>query len=120
MQIRESLGIDVSKKTIDANIFALKLSEKFMNNSKGYKKLFLWLKKSKVSLVELVICFENTGIYSIPLAIFLESKGQHYSIVAGIEIKKSIGMVRVKSDKVDGIRIAEYAYLRREGLKPFK
>jgi len=120
MKYKESLGIDVSKNTFDAYLFTQKLSAKFENNSAGFKKLFQWVKKSKVNFNELIICFEHTGIYSIALALFFESKDQYYTIVPGIEIKRSIGMVRGKNDKVDAFRIAEYAFLRREVIKPYK
>ena len=40
-------------------------------------------------------------------------------MVAALEIKRSLGIVRGKNDKVDAKRIASYAYLRRETLKPF-
>lgn len=39
-------------------------------------------------------------------------------MVAGLEIKRSLGITRGKSDQKDAKAIARYAYLRREELKP--
>lgn len=114
------MGIDVSKSTIDAHIFVKKVSSTFCNNNKGFRKLFTWLKTNKINLSELIICFEHTGIYSVRLSLFLESKNRPYCVIPGMEIKKSLGMVRGKNDSVDTIRIADYTYLRREKLTPFK
>jgi transposase len=120
MKLKEALGIDVSKRTIDAHIFIKKISAQFSNDKKGFNELLKWMKKHNIMLSELIICFEHTGIYSVQLAMFLESKNQPYSVIPGIEIKKSLGMVRGKSDLVDAIRIAEYAYMRREKLSSYK
>jgi transposase len=119
MKLKEALGIDVSKNTIDAHIFIKKISSNFSNDKKGFKELFKWLKHHKVNLSNLIICFEHTGIYSVQLAMFLESINQPYSLIPGIEIKKSLGMVRGKNDVVDAIRIAEYAHMRRDTLKQY-
>jgi transposase len=120
MKLKEALGIDVSKNTIDANIFIKKISPQFSNDKKGFKALIKWLKKHAVDINELIICFEHTGIYSIQLAVFFESINQPYSIIPGIEIKKSLGMVRGENNIIDAIRIAEYAYMRKETLTSSK
>ena len=69
---------------------------------------------------QLLICFEHTGIYSLPLAVFLDKQHIPFCMVAALEIKRSLGIVRGKNDKVDAKRIAEYAFLRRGQMKPFK
>ena len=56
----------------------------------------------------------------MPLACHLYDHEVIYSMVPAMEIKKSLGLIRGKNDKVDAERIAEYAYLRRDVLKPYE
>ncbi|VAW39588.1 Mobile element protein [hydrothermal vent metagenome] len=121
MKFKEALGIDVSKKTIDVILHLNSNYHQFENNVKGYKSLLRWVKKQTgLSPGEVLICFEHTGLYSLPLAIFLNEQEILFSMVAALEIKRSLGIVRGKNDKIDAKRIAEYAYLRISQLKPFK
>jgi len=118
MKIEESTGIDVSKETIDAHIYCKCQHKVFPNNNKGFKELLLWIKKvTGLELKQIIICFEHTGIYSLPLATFLSHQNISFCMVPALEIKKSIGVTRGKSDQIDSFRIAEYAYLRREKLE---
>jgi transposase len=48
-----------------------------------------------------LFCFENTGIYSLPLAYYLSENNLNYWKVPVIEIKRSKGISRGKSDKTD-------------------
>jgi transposase len=117
----ESLGIDVSKLTIDAHLHVADTHQQFENNESGFKQMIAWAKeKGNVRADELLICFEHTGIYGLPLATFLEKKKLSYSMVPALEIKRSMGMVRGKDDMVDAKRIAQYAHLRREIIKQTK
>jgi transposase len=117
-ETKESVGIDVSKKTIDVYLYVRGLSAQFSNDKKGFKELLLWVKKnSGVDPSHVAFCFEHTGIYSMCLADFLNEIKVLFVIVPGLEIKKSLGMARGKNDKVDAKRIAEYLYLRRHQLK---
>jgi len=43
-----------------------------------------------------------------------------YHMVSGLQVKRSLGIQRGKNDRVDARRLAEYAYLRREEIKPQK
>lgn len=117
-ETKESVGIDVSKKTIDVYLYVRGLSAQFSNDKKGFKELLLWVKKnSGLDLSQVAFCLEHTGIYSMCLADFLNELNVLFVIVPGLEIKKSLGMARGKNDKVDAKRIAEYLYLRRHQLK---
>lgn len=120
MKIKEALGIDVSKKTIDVMLHSEGVFHQFENTNKGYKAMLLWVKKQTgLSLGQFLICFEHTGLYTLPLAVFLTEQHILFSMVSALEIKRSLGIVRGKNDKVDAQRIAEYAYLRRDQLKAF-
>jgi len=121
MKFKDSVGIDVSKKTIDVALFSTKATKQFINDNKGFKALLKWINRvAKVDLNQIIICFEHTGIYSFPLALFLDEQDIPFSMVPAIEIKRSMGLVRGKNDVVDAIRISEYAYLRKEFLTAFE
>ncbi len=120
MKIKEALGIDVSKKTIDVKLHLTGVHNKFDNTVKGYKALLVWVdKQTGFSLGQIVVCFEHTGLYSLPLAVFLSEQKIIFCMESALQIKRSLGLTRGKNDKIDAMRIAEYAYLRREQLKPF-
>ncbi|MBL4592474.1 MAG: IS110 family transposase [Flavobacteriales bacterium] len=120
MEFKESLGIDVSKKTIDVMLHCKKLHRQFKNTTKGFNNLIRWAEKQTgIKMPQIIICFEHTGIYSLPLATYLYERQLIFSMVPAIEIKRSMGLVRGKNDAVDAERIAEYAYLRRGQIKPY-
>lgn len=115
-----AIGIDVSKNKLDVYDYNLKIYMERENNNNGFKKVVSWARKNHgKNLTGVIICFEHTGLYSLPLAIFLADKGLPYTIVPGLEIKHSLGMVRGKNDKIDAYQIARYAYLRREEIKEY-
>ena len=58
---------------------------------------------------EILFVFENTGIYSSLLALVLSENKLDYAQVPALEIKRSLGITRGKSDKVDAKEIAHYA-----------
>lgn len=60
---------------------------------------------------------EHTGIYTNHLLVCLHKKKANICLQAATHIKKSLGNIRGKNDKVDSIRIAEYAYKNREELR---
>lgn len=115
------LGIDISKKTIDASIFDCKsgktnasLHSQFTNDESGYKLMISWLKKQGISTNDFEVCMEATGMYTLGLCEFLEDKGIPYKVVDPRHLKLSMGFVKGKNDKVDSQRIAYYAYLHRD------
>lgn len=65
--------------------------------------------KRKIVLSEVLFCFENTGVYTFPLNIYLSEKSLDYWIVPAIEIKRSKGISRGKNDKTDAKDIALYS-----------
>ena len=120
MVFNHYLGIDISKKTLDAALI-IKEGEivgqtKVANNQQGFKELFSWAKKKGAKNVETLVCAEHTGIYGYELQVWLDDNRLSFSFVPALEIKKSLGIRRGKNDSADAVRIAEYAYLRRETI----
>lgn len=114
---KEVVGIDVSKKTIDAYCFKRQVHKEFVNELRGYKSLVKWvLKDTKES--EVFYCFENTGYYSLKLALYMSSQNIVYVEESPLKIKRSSGVVKEKTDRLDACLIARYAWLYREELNP--
>ncbi len=113
------IGIDVSKKTIDAAIYVSAgeplLHEQFENRPSGFKKLMSWLHRHYPKATRL-FCLEHTGIYALPLCCFMEEQKLSYSLQSALQVKKSMGIQRGKSDKADARMLARYAYLHREEI----
>lgn len=120
MKFKETAGVDVSKLTIDVCIHLKGKHKQFKNNTKGFRAFVKWTEKNTgVDIEQVMICFEHTGLYSLPLAMYLSEKQIRFSMVAALQIKRSLGIVRGKNDKIDAGRIAEYAHLRRKDLKEY-
>lgn len=120
MVFNHYLGIDILKMTLDA---ALIIREgeivgqtKVANNQQGFKELLSWAKKLGAKILETIVCAEHTGIYGYDLQVWLDDNKISFSFVPALEIKKSLGIKRGKNDAVDAVRIAEYAYIRRETI----
>lgn len=118
MKFEEVIGIDVSKFTLDACIHSLQILIRVPNTKQGYRKLLSQTTKSIGCPMERVLfCFEHTGMYSYVLSRFLSEKQISYVIVPGLEIKRSLGIQRGKSDQIDAKKIARYAYRCRDEVK---
>lgn len=121
MNFKEFIGIDVSKSVIDGFIRGENLHAKFKNNKAGFEKMIKWLEKAiDCKLTEVLFAFENTGLYSQNLTIFLDHQQFNFTIISGLELKRSLGISRGKSDKADARSIAEYAFEKKEKLKLYE
>ena len=118
---KEIIGIDVSKDTFDAYLYFSAKHSKFNNEFTGFTGLLQWLEeKSLARKGQRIFVFEHTGIYSESLAKFLSAQGETFVIVPGLEVKRSIGIKRGKSDKIDARVLAEYGYRFQDKLEPTK
>lgn len=121
MKTKETIGIDVSKSTVDVCIHSNQLFAEFKNSINGFNKMLLWINKNTTVLSNHILyVFENTGMYSHVLSIFLTNKELSFFIASGLDIKRSIGITRGKDDQVDAKRIALYAYRLKDELEPTK
>lgn len=121
MEITYFLGIDVSKKTLDAAITMDGKSffeSHFENNPQSINAWFNDLrKKFCLSPDKIFICMEHTGVYCQHLLHFFQKKKLSICLESAIQIKKSQGIVRGKSDVIDARRIALYALKNHSHLK---
>jgi len=116
MNYQSFVGIDISKRSFDVAV-RLEQSEEtdhrsFANTPKGYKALARWLVLSKVDYRSSLFCLENTGIYHRRLVRYLLKQEANVWVQSPLEIKRSLGLQRGKSDKADARRICQYAQER--------
>ncbi len=109
------VGIDVSKRTLD---FCIKSPDgvqyfKIDNNVKSIRKLFQELKKVDG---QALVAMENTGHYNHQLYRVLAKFSFNVYVVDPKHIKRSIGLVRGKNDKVDAKRIATFIERNNQDL----
>jgi transposase len=113
------IGIDVSKATLDVFIRDFNIYFTVENGPKGFLMLLeTACKVAKCKKEGLFFCFENTGKYSKLLSVFLQSQSLTFTMESALKIKRSLGMARGKNDKVDSIRIAQYAHEKWDSLEP--
>ena len=66
-----------------------------------------------------IISMENTGRYNWALYDVLADLNFTVFVIAPLQLKRSMGMVRGKNDKVDSYRIATYTVRYFDELKPW-
>lgn len=115
------MGIDVSKKTLDCYLHVQQQGlSPTSNDTKGFNSIHKWLLKILKNTDELLVVMEYTGIYTYGIERFLEQQNIKYVKRPALDIKRSLGMVRGKSDKADAKFISRYGWLRKEELQPMK
>lgn len=113
------IGIDVSKDTLDVHFYETGLYFSVSNDFKGFAKLTeRIIQDSKCDKKHILVCFENTGKYSKQLSVYLTEQDIPFAMVPALAIKKSLGLVRGKTDRIDAKRIAAYAYEKQDKLVP--
>src|ERR1035441_6419518 len=121
MKFNLFVGTDVSKKTLDFAIVQegeQKLTFHSENSINGIESFFNEFNKHyKFELCKVVFCMEFTGIYNNNLVNYLIGIKANIWLENPIHIKKSLGMVRGKNDKVDAQRIAMFAYKNEKQAK---
>ena len=90
MNLKYSVGLDVSSKKIDGCISVIDEKQQvifkskivFSNSLEGFEKLEAWIIKwHKEPAIPLVICMEATGIYHENCALFLFEKNYNTSMI---------------------------------------
>jgi transposase len=111
MNLKYSVGLDVSSKKINACMSCIDEKQKVIvksstvisNNKKGFKILQDWVLKHVKENVPVVVCMEATGIYHENCAYYLFEKGFSVSIILPNKAKKYLEAVGLKSknDSID-------------------
>ena len=121
MKNKRFIGIDVSKDTLDIFIRSLCFHFIVKNAPVGFSELLeVCCKKLKCNIDCLYFCFEDTGRYSRPLAVFLTESNILFTMGQAFDMKRSLGLKRGKSDRMDAKAIAQYAWQKRDVIIPTK
>ena len=111
------LGVDVSKAkfdsslTVDTKTFDASQCE---NKAKAIELYFRGLKtRFGLSYPQLVVCMEHTGVYCLPLLDFLVKNNIKTCLESALQIKRSMGLVRGKNDKVDAKKKNRYLRIQK-------
>jgi transposase len=117
MKFKNIIGIDIGKETLEFTVLEWGETKIKMTVPNAIKKLEKFIQSLSLDLNETLLCMEHTGIYSLPLIQLLEKLKANIWIEGAIQIKKSIGIARGKSDRIDSERIAKYAYVHQSDAK---
>ncbi|AUS04305.1 IS110 family transposase [Pseudotamlana carrageenivorans] len=114
------IGIDISKDTLDyctlGNSDVQVKSRGVLENQ--HKAINKWLKC--FDNTNTVFALEHTGHYGAALVDCLSQKKFVFYLINLLELKKSLGIQRGKSDTKDAYRIAEYAVTNKHKLEPYQ
>ena len=116
MKVQHIIGADLSKKSIDLVCHLLKSHVQVQNTVTGFKDLIQWMRQQKISPSKTIIVMEHTGLYSYCFEHFLHEHQIPFCKVNALAIKRSMGVVRGKTDKLDAVRIAAYGYEKKDKL----
>ncbi|MEO0330073.1 MAG: IS110 family transposase [Bacteroidota bacterium] len=107
------IGIDISKKTLDFAVRDYKhhlFHVKVENSPLGLAQFKETCLVNNVVLGNSLICCEHTGIYSQHILVLATRENLSLWLESSLRIKRSLGLQRGKNDKIDAIRISEYAF----------
>jgi transposase len=109
------IGIDFSKSKFDVSVLE-EIEQKnvaqatFDNTETSYRDFLKWTsKQSKIKREDWRFCGEHTGLYSRGLSGFPAKKQLYIRLENPLQIKRSSGIKRSKTDRFDSLVIAQYA-----------
>jgi transposase len=95
MNFKEFIGIDVSKSHIDVFLYRQSLYAKFNNDEAGFDKMIKWIGQHMNRVAkDVLFVFEHTGLYSLPLSLYLHKRQYRFTLLSGLELKRSMGIAR--------------------------
>jgi transposase len=121
MQFKYFVGIDVSKDTLDFSVVTdCKEVNNFRieNSRRAIKAAIRDMKKlNGFSMSNTLFCLEQTGLYNNHTTFTLYESKANIWVEKAIQIKRSSGLQRGKSDKIDAQRIAFYAFRNQDKVR---
>lgn len=107
------IGLDLGKLSFDATILTKEEDSiaysRFENTPQGMIELIKWAKSFQVDLRTILFCAENMGSYVSNLSLYCSENNLFLSLACPLTIKRSMGITRGKNDKIDSLRIAQFA-----------
>lgn len=115
------IGIDLGKTSFDVSILSKDEQEiahgRFKNTEEGMVAMIAWLASNEVDTTQTLFCAENMGKYTSVLALYAVEHKLNLSLACPLDIKHSAGLTRGKNDRIDALRIAQYAQRKYRALK---
>ena len=127
MNLKYSVGIDVSKDKFDACLAVIDVRQavtikatKSFTLKKDYKPFLEWVQKHQKEVLPLCFTMEATGNYFEKLAAFLFENGCFVSVVLPNKAKKYLQShgIKSKTDKIDAKGLAQMG--AEQKLKPWQ
>ena len=118
MKYVDFVGIDVSKSKLDVHLHKVGVHQVLSNDAAGFNQLKIWLSEYYSPDSSILFCFEYTGLYSEALHLFFQEQQLPFVVVCGLEVKRSMGIRRGKSDKIDAEVLANYVCRHHDDLRP--
>lgn len=112
----QTIGIDISKATLDAHAYPAGIDRQFANTAKGHKSLMAWLKQWDVER----IAFEATGTYHRALETAL---AQMPCVKLNPERARRFAQATgtlAKTDRIDAMLLARMAATLQPPVRPAK
>lgn len=106
-----TIGIDISSQTLDMCLQKEGKTE-FVTIANDVKAIHGFFKK--LAKEEVIVAMENTGRYNWQLYEALPKYNFAVYVISALHLKKSMGLVRGKNDKVDAERICKFIQKNRD------
>ena len=109
------IGIDVFKDSFDVAVFTSTAEPsfnlgKFSNDNHGINQFQKQLKAKAITTHNAIFCIEATGAYSELLCYQLHKLNYQVCLEAPLKVKRVFAIKRHKTDPIDAVQIAEYAF----------
>jgi len=106
-------GIDISKLTLDVTYFYNEHEKYFQvtNDAKGISQLVRVVQDLGVREQDVLVCCENTGTYMDKLAFVMKGLHVMFWVIHPVIMRGyRLDLQRIKNDKVDSRKIADFAF----------
>lgn len=115
------VGVDVSKNKLDISVLNESVFLFHSEIANDPTEIFLFIIRLKTlpkfAICKTIFCLEHTGIYGDTLLECLVKIKAHVVVENALLIKNSLGLARAKYDKIDSLRIAQYAFKNKHTLR---
>jgi transposase len=127
MRYQFIVGMDISKHSFDMAILESSSPENvfhhvFSNDLKGFNEMMEFVNETMehFDMTKTLFCMEATGLYCNALLDFFQQQQANVWVENAVQIKRSAGVKRGKTDKVDAISIVKYAFRNSDLVRLWK
>lgn len=113
------IGIDISAETLDVCV-KKENSKEFIQIENSVNTIKKFLTNYNKDASKTIVSMENTGRYNWNLYEVLEKMEFEVFVIHPFHLKKSLGLIRGKNDKIDAERISSFTEKNKDDLEPWK